>query len=130
MQIIQGLSLNLGANMKLEGMVALHAQLARSENYKLSTEMKRQGFADSSLEGDPTGSVFIELFASKQNADSQFYCNYKDNSAFWYHLGVATKVEAVVRKSKVLSTVKSSGQGGDRPSPLSSSSTRRKKMRK
>ena len=51
-QVIQGLSLNLGADMKLEGMVALHAQLACTENYKLSTEMKRQGFADLSLEGD------------------------------------------------------------------------------
>ena len=73
--------------MKLEGMVALHAQLARTENYKLSTEMKRQGFADLSLEGHPTGSDFIELFASKQNADSQLYCNRKDNSAFRYHWG-------------------------------------------
>ena len=86
-QIIRGLSLNLGADMNLEGMVALHAQLARTENYKLSTEMKRKGFADLSLEGDPTASDFIELFASKQNADSQFYCNGKDNSAFWYHRG-------------------------------------------
>ena len=87
MQIIQGLLLNLGADMKLEGMVALQAQLARTENYKLSTEMKRQGFADLSLEGDPTGSDFIGLFAPEQNADSQFYCNCKDNSAFWYHCG-------------------------------------------
>ena len=68
-QVIQGLSLNLGADLKLEGMVALQAQLARKENYKLSTEMKRQGFADLSLEGVPMGSDFIELFASKQNAD-------------------------------------------------------------
>ena len=35
-QSIQGLSLNLGADMKLEGNVALHAQLARTENYKLT----------------------------------------------------------------------------------------------
>ena len=63
-QVIQGLSLDLGADMKLEGMVALHAQLAHTENYKLSTEMKRQGFADLSLEGDPTRSDFIGLFAS------------------------------------------------------------------
>ena len=49
-QMIPGLSLNLGADMKLEGMVALHAQLARTENYKLLTEMKRQGFAYLSLE--------------------------------------------------------------------------------
>ena len=47
--------------------------------------MKRQGFADLTLEGDPTGLDFIELFASKQNEESQFYCNCKDNSAFWYH---------------------------------------------
>ena len=73
--------------MKLDGMVALHAQLARTENYKPLTEMKRQRFADLSLEGDPTGSDLIELFALKQNADSQFYCNRKDNSAFWYHSG-------------------------------------------
>ena len=81
-QIIEGLSLNLGADMKLQGMVALHAQLARTENYKPSTDMKRKRSADSSLEGDPTGSDFIELFASKQTADSQFYCNCKNNSAF------------------------------------------------
>ena len=86
-QIIQGLWVNLGADMKPEGMVALHAQLAGTEKYKLSTEIKRKGFADLSLEGDPTGSDFIELFASQQNADSQFYCNRKDNSAFWYHWG-------------------------------------------
>ena len=49
--------------------------------------MKRQGFADSSLEGDPTGSDFIELFASKQNAESQFYCNRQEKSAFLYHSG-------------------------------------------
>ena len=86
-QIIQGLSLNQGTDMKLEGMVALHAQLAWTDNYKLSTEMKRKGFAELCLEGDPTGVDFIELFAWKQNADSQFYCNRKDNSAFWYHWG-------------------------------------------
>ena len=34
-QMIQGLSLNLGTDMKLEGMVALQAQLARTEYYKL-----------------------------------------------------------------------------------------------
>ena len=61
-QIIQGLSLNLGADMKLQDMVALHAQVACTENYKLSTVMKKQGFADLSLEGDPTSSDFIELF--------------------------------------------------------------------
>ena len=49
-QIIQGLSLNLGADMKLEGMLALHAQLARTENYKRWTDMKGQGLADLSLE--------------------------------------------------------------------------------
>ena len=82
-QIIQGLSLNLGADMKLKGMLALHAQLARTENYQLSTEVKRQGFADLFLEGDPTGSDFVELFGSVQNADSQVYCNRKDNASFW-----------------------------------------------
>ena len=56
---------------------------ARPENCKLPTELKRKGFADLSLEEDPTGSDFIELFALKQHADSQFYCNRKDNSAFW-----------------------------------------------
>ena len=68
-QIIQGLSLNLGADMKLEGMVALHAQLACTDNYKRSTKMKRKGFTDLTLEGDQTGSDFIELLAPKQNAD-------------------------------------------------------------
>ena len=71
-QITQGLLLNLGADMKLGGMLALHAQLAPTENYKLPTEMKRQGFADSSLEEDPTGSDFIELFASKQHQTHNF----------------------------------------------------------
>ena len=85
--IMQGLSLNLHAAMKLKGMVALHGQLARTGNYKLSMEMKRRGFADSSLEGDPTALDFIELFASKQKTDSQCYCSRKDNSAFWYHWG-------------------------------------------
>ena len=116
--------------MKLEGMVALHAQLARTENYKLLTEMKRQGFAGLSLEGDRTGSDFIELFASKWNADSQFYYNCKGNSASWYHWSPATKVEAAVHNPKVLPTLKSSGQGGDRPSALSFSSTRREEMGK
>ena len=86
-QIIRGVSLSLSADMKLEGMVVLHAQLARTENYKRSTEMKRKGFADLSFEAYLTGSDFIERFALKQNGDSQFYCNCKDNSAFWYYWG-------------------------------------------
>ena len=49
--------------------------------------MKTKGFADLSFEGDPTSLDFIELFASKRSADSQFYCNRKDNSVFWYHWG-------------------------------------------
>ena len=78
-QIIQGLSPNLGADVKLEGVVALHTQLARTGNYKRLTDTKRKGIADLSLEG--------ELRTSKQNTDSHFYCNRKDNSAFWYHWG-------------------------------------------
>ena len=129
-QIIKVLSLNLGAYMKLEGMVALHAQLARTENYKLSTEMKRQGFADLSLERDLTGLDFIELFASKQNADPQYLLQTQGQVRLLVPLQMATKVEAAVRKSKILPTLKSSGQGGDRPSALSFSSTRREEMGK
>ena len=77
-EIIQGLSLSPGADMKLEANVAVYGQLARIENSKLSTVMKRNGFANLSVEGDPTGLYFIELYASKQNADGQFYCNRKD----------------------------------------------------
>ena len=54
------------------------------ETYNLATEMKLHTYEESSIEGDPCGDDFIELFANHVNADSELYCWRQGKSAWWY----------------------------------------------
>ena len=81
-KILKNLNTKLDPEVRLEATLSVLA-LARTENYKLDTEIKIKSFDDLKITEDPTSSQVVELFASAKNNDALYYCYRRGNSTWW-----------------------------------------------
>ena len=61
--------------------------LHRTENYTLNSAAKRDAFRELCLNPNMCNRDFVELFASKENANADYFCTSKTNNTWWYDWG-------------------------------------------
>ena len=61
--------------------------LHQTENYTLDTAAKRDAFRELGLNPNTCNAHFVELFASKENADAEYFCTPKTNNTWCYDWG-------------------------------------------
>ena len=59
----------------------------RTENYTLNSATKRDTFGELGLNPKTRNGDFVELFASKDNADAEYFSTPKTNNSWWYYCG-------------------------------------------
>ena len=72
--------------MKQESILAT-LSLHRTENYTLDSAAKRDAFRELGLNPNTCNGDFVELFASKENADAEYFSTPKTNNTRWYDWG-------------------------------------------
>ena len=81
--------------------------LHRMENYTLDSAIKRDAFRELGFNPNRCNSDFVELFASKENADAEYFCTLKTKNTWWYDwgkLGAWKMLYANLPFSKILFT--------------------------
>ena len=97
----------LDREVKTEGILAT-LSLHRTENYTLDSAAKRDAFRELGLNLNTCNGDFVELFASKENTDAEYFCTPKTNNTWWYDwgkLGAWKMLYASPPFSKVLHTL-------------------------
>ena len=56
-------------------------------NYTPDSPAKREAFRELGVNPNTCNSDFVELFASKQNADAEYFCTPKTDNTWWYDWG-------------------------------------------
>ena len=74
------------SEVKQESILAT-LSLHRTENYTLDSAAKRDAFRELGLNPNTCNGDFVELFASKENADAEYFCTPKTNHTWWYDWG-------------------------------------------
>ena len=72
--------------MKQESILAA-LSLHRTANYTLDSAAKHDVFRELGLNPNTCNGDFVELFASKENADAEYFCTPKTNNSWWYDCG-------------------------------------------
>ena len=83
LKTLKSCPLALDSEVKQESILAT-LSLHRTENYTLDSAAKRDAFRELGLNPNTCNSDFVELFASKENADAEYFCTPKTNNTWWY----------------------------------------------
>ena len=75
-QALKSFSLALHSEVKQESILATLG-LHRAENYTSDSAPKRDAFRQLSLNPNTCNGDFVELFASEENADAEYFCTPK-----------------------------------------------------
>ena len=75
--------LAIDSELKHESILAT-LSLHRTENYTLDSAAKGHVFREPGLNPNTCNGDFVELFASKKNADADYFCTPKTNNTWWY----------------------------------------------
>ena len=97
----------LDSEVKYESILAT-LSLHQRENYTLDSAANRDAFRELGLNPNMCSADFVELFASKENADAEYFCTPKTNNTWWYDwgsLGALRMLYANTPFSKILHTL-------------------------
>ena len=86
LKTLKSFPLALDSEVKQESILAT-LSLHRTENYTLDSAAKRDAFRELGLNPNTCNGDFVELFASKENADAEYFCTPKTNNTWWYDWG-------------------------------------------
>ena len=86
LKTLKNFPLPLDSEVKQESILAT-LSLHRTENYTLDSAAKRDAFRELGLNTNTCNGDFVELFASKENADAEYFCTPKTNNTWWYDWG-------------------------------------------
>ena len=78
LKTLKSFPLALDSEVKQESILAT-LSLHRTGNYSLHSAAKRDAFREVGLNPNTCNSDFLELFASKENADAEYFCTPKTN---------------------------------------------------
>ena len=107
LKALKSFLLALDSEVKQESILAT-LSLHRTENYTLDSAAKRDAFRELGLNPNTCNGDFVELFASKENADAEYFCTPKTNNTWWYdwgRLGAWKMLYANPPLSKILHTL-------------------------
>ena len=86
LKTLKSFPLALDGEVKQESILAT-LSLHRTENYTLDSAAKRDAFRELGLNPNACNGDFVEVFASKQNADAEYFCTPKTSNTWWYDWG-------------------------------------------
>ena len=86
LKTLKSFPLALDSKVKQESILAT-LSLHQTENYTLDSAAKRDAFRELGLNPNTCNGDFVELFASKENADAEYFCTPKTNNTWWYDWG-------------------------------------------
>ena len=83
---LKSFPLALDSEVKQESILAT-LSLHRTQNYTLNSAAKGDAFRELGLNPNTCNGDFVQLFASKENADAEYFCTLKTNNTWWYDWG-------------------------------------------
>ena len=86
LKTLKSFPLALDSEVKQESTLAT-LSLHRTENYTLDSAAKRDAFRELGLNPNTCNGDFVQLFASKENANAEYFCTPKTNNTWWYDWG-------------------------------------------
>ena len=86
LKTLKSFPLALDSKVKQESILAT-LSLHRTENYTLDSATKLDAFRELGLNPNTCNGDFVELFASKDNANAEYVCTRKTNNTWWYDWG-------------------------------------------
>ena len=104
LKTLKSFALALDSEVKQDIIIAT-LSLHRTENYTLNSAAKRDAFRELGLNPNMCNGDFVELFASKENANAEYFCTSKTNNTWcydWGKLGAWKVVYANPTFSKIL----------------------------
>ena len=104
LETLKSFPLALDSEVKQESIPAT-LSLHRTDNYTLDCAAKRDAFRELGLNPNTCNGYFVELFASKENADSEYFCTPRTNNTCWFdwgRLGAWKMLYANPSSSKIL----------------------------
>ena len=107
LKTLKSFPLALDSEVKQESILAT-LDLHRTENYTLNSADKRDAFRQPGLTPNTCNGDFVELFASKENADAEYFCTPRTNNTWWYDWGKLGAWKMLYAKppfSKILHTL-------------------------
>ena len=89
-KMLESVPLALDSECKYESIRAM-LNLHRTENYIPDATAKRHAFRELGFDPNLGDGDFVELSASKENADMVYYCTPNENNTWWYDWGKLAK---------------------------------------
>ena len=86
LRTVKSFPLALDSEVKQESILAT-LSLHRAENYTLDSAAKREAFRELGINPNTCNGDFVELFASKENANAEYFCTPETNNTWWYDWG-------------------------------------------
>ena len=86
LKTLKSFPLAFDCEVKQESIVAT-LSLHRTENYTPDSAAKRDAVRELGLNPNTCNGDFVEIFASKENADAEYFCTPKTSNMWWYDWG-------------------------------------------